>query len=227
MPNDAMIVAIDQIRFTYMKSKRMAVYAVAITADNTGKVMVTEPPSCSRIWHRPKKGKPAVWDFAGDGYAIYQKTGGLPDFVVSHLLIVRDKSGKREAGAIIKEIGKSDAAKQTIDLAGTALTGITIGGLSAATALGALLPVANLVGEIIAKKKDKVLQTISGSMYLDDDRKQLDELTDTVTAPDNNMEVEVDAFLFDAAADTDTEADTRNAETRLKADGLLFASDGG
>lgn len=225
MPNDAMIVAIDQIRFTYPRGKRMAVYAVAITADNTGKVMVTEPPSSSRIWHRPKIGKPAVWDFAGDGYAIYQKTGGLPDFVVSHLLIVRDKSGKREAGAVIKEIGKSDAAKNAIKEAGTALSGITIGGLSAATALGALLPVVSLVGEIVARKKDKVLQTLSGSMFLDEDRKKLHELTDTLTAPDNNMELDVDAFLFDAAADKETEADTRNAETRLEAEGLLFTSD--
>ena len=104
---------------------------------------------------------------------------------------------------------------------------MTVGGIAAASALGLVLPVAQLVGDIISNKKDKVLQALSGSLFLDEERKAEDELSDTVIAPDNNMEVDVDALLFDAASDEDTTADTKQAETNLKAAGLLFAEGDG
>lgn len=225
MGNDAMILGIDEIRFTFPKAKKMRVYAVGITADNTGKVLVTEPPSSALIRHRPKIGRPAVWDFGGDGYMIYQKTGGLADIIAAHLLIVRDRSGTRRAGDIVKAVSESDAAAQAMKAASKALSGLGGGGMATAGAVGLILPIAGLVGDIISKKKDKVLQTISGSLFLDKDRKQLDELSEKIASPDGNMEILVDAFLFDAEIDEDSEADTRNAETRLEANGLLFSSE--
>jgi hypothetical protein len=222
MANDAMIVAVDRIRFTYPRSKKMRVYAVGIAADNRGKVLVTEPPGSAHIRHRPKIGKPAVWDFGGDGYPIYQRTGGLADIIVAHLLIVRDRSKTRKAGEIVRAVGDSDSAKQAIKSASQALGELSPGGLGAASALSLVLPVAHLVGEIISKKKDKILQTISGSLFLDKTRKELTELSQTIKAPDDNMEVETDVFLFDGRAEEDTIADTKDAETRLKAEGLLF-----
>lgn len=225
MPNDAMIVTIDAIDFLWPRAKKMHIYAVGITADNRGKVLVTEPPSSTSIKHVPKAGRPARWDFAGDGYPIYQRFGGLPDIVVAHLLVVRSRQKARRAGEIVKEVAASNAAKSAIETASGALQK-TRGALAATSALGLILPVAELVGEIIAKKKDKIIQTISGSMFLDADRKAQDTFTQKVRAPDGNMEIETDVFLFDAATDEDGVADTQDAETRLAAEGLLFVEPG-
>jgi hypothetical protein len=226
MANNAMIIAIDRIRFLWPRSKKMRVYAVGIAADNRGKVIVTEPPSAAAIRHMPKRGRPSEWDFAGDGFPIYQRTGGLPDIVVAHLLIVRDRSGTRKGGEIVKAVSANATAKGVIGKASTALKKSGSGGLATAAALSVLLPVAEVVGTIISKKKDQVLQTISGSMFLNKERKKQDSFSQVVTSPDNNMEVETDVFLFDGGADRDSIAETKNAETRLAAEGLLFAAPG-
>lgn len=225
MPNDAMIVTIDAIDFLWPKRKTMHIYAVGITADNRGKVLVTEPPSSTTIKHVPKAGRPARWDFAGDGFPIYQRFAGLPDFIVAHLLIVRSKDKIRKAGEIVKEVAKSNAAKSAIENASEALKK-TRGALASTSALGLVLPVVELVGDIIGSKKDKIVQTISGSMFLDEERKKQDSFTQKVRAPDGNMDVETDVFLFDAETDDDSVADTKEAETRLEAEGLLFVQPG-
>jgi hypothetical protein len=217
-----MIIAVDRIRFLFPRSKKMRVYAVGIAADNKGKVIVTEPPAAAEIRHLPKKGRPAEWDFAGDGFAIYQRTGGLPDIIVAHLLVVRDRSGARKSGEIVKAVAGDATAKDVIGQASKALKKGGTSALAAAFALSVLLPVAEIVGGIIAKKKDVILQTISGSMFLDKERKKQDSFSQTTKSPDNNMEVEADVFLFDAAADKDSIAETKKAETRLEAEGLLF-----
>ncbi|HEX6994979.1 MAG TPA: hypothetical protein VF339_12610 [Gammaproteobacteria bacterium] len=226
MSNDAMMIAIDRIRFTWTRSKKMRVYAVGIAADNLGKVIVTEPPSVSEIRHRPKKGRPSEWDFAGDGYPIYQRTGGLPDIIVAHLLVIRDRSGMRRAGEIISAVKEDRGAQDAIGKASELLKSAGTGGLAAASALALLLPVASAVGTIISQKRDEVLQTISGSMFLDAQRKSEDFFTQTIRSPDNNMEVEADVFLFDGANDQPSVADTANAETTLDAQGLLFVKPG-
>lgn len=226
MANNAMIVSVDRIRFTWQRSKKMRVYAVGIAADNKGKVIVTEPPGSTSIRHMPSRNRPSQWDFMGDGYPIYQRTGGLPDIVVAHLLIVRDRRRVRKTGEIIRAITGDSAAQGVIKDASSALKKAGRGGMAAATALGALLPVAELAGRIISRKKDKVLQTISGSMFLDAERKKQDSFSQTAASPDNNMEVEVDVFLFDASADKDSIAETEQAETQLEADGLLFVQSG-
>jgi hypothetical protein len=222
MANNAMIIAIDRIRFLFPRSKKMRVYAVGIVADNKGKVIVTEPPSAVQIRHLPKKGRPAEWDFAGDGFAIYQRTGGLPDIIVAHLLVVRDRSGARKSGEIIQAVAGNATAKDVIGKASKALKKGGSSALAAASALSVLLPVAEVVAGIIAKKKDQILQTVSGSMFLDKERKKQDSFSQSTKSPDSNMEVEADVFLFDAATDKDSIAETKNAETRLQAEGLLF-----
>jgi len=81
MANDAMMITVDKIRFTYPTKKKMRVYAVGVAADNRGKVLVTEPPGSTAIRHNPKAGRPAVWDFGGDGYPIYHRTGKLAEIM--------------------------------------------------------------------------------------------------------------------------------------------------
>jgi hypothetical protein len=225
MPNDAMIIAIDRIRFAWPKSKKMRLYAVGIVADNRGKVLVTEPPGTADIRHVPKAGRPAEWDFGGDGYMIYQRTGGLADIIAAHLLVVRSRAKLRRAGEIIQAVAGDSDAKSVIDTASKALKGAK-GALAAQTALSVLLPIANVVGRIISKKKDSVLQTISGSMFLDPERKAQDSFTQTIKSPDSNMEIETDVFLFDGDDDEDSVADTGDAEVSLEADGLLLVKAG-
>lgn len=225
MANDAMLLAVDMIRFTYPRRKRMRVYAVGIAADNKGKVMVTEPPSSAMVRHRPKLGKPAIWDFGGDGYSLYHRTGGLADIIVAHLLIVRDRSGTRQAGGIVREVSESDAAKSTIKKISSTIADVAVSGMATASALGLVLPIVTLVGNLVGKKNDKILQTISGSLFLDEQRRQEDEFSQTIISPDNNIEVEADVFLFDGVEDEDTTAETTDAEKRQKAEGLLFTSD--
>jgi hypothetical protein len=226
MANNAMIVSVDRIRFTWQRSKKMRVYAVGIAADNRGKVIVTEPPGSTSIRHLPLRNRPSQWNFFGDGYPIYQRIGGLPDIVVAHLLIIRDRRRIRRNGEVVQAITGDKEARDVISKASSALRKSGKGGLAAASALGALLPVAELAGRIISRKKDKVLQTISGSMFLDAERRKQDSFSQTAFSPDNNMEVEVDVFLFDAAADKDSVADTELAETQLEADGLAFVQPG-
>jgi|SRR5690606_32477814 hypothetical protein len=224
--NDAMMIAVDRIRFTWTRAKKMRLYAVGIAADNLGKIIVTEPPSVAEIRHKPKKDRPSEWDFAGDGYPIYQRTGGLPDIIVAHLLIVRDRNGARRAGEIISAVKDDANAQDAIGKASELLKSAGTGGLAAASALAVLLPVASAVGTLISQKRDDILQTISGSMFLDRERKSQDFFTQTIKSPDNNMEIEADVFLFDGTADEPSVADTANAETRLDAEGLLFVKPG-
>lgn len=222
MANDAMIVSVDSIKFTYPKAKTMRVYAVGVAGDNSGKVMVTEPPSSAFVNHRPKRGRPAIWDFAFDGYPIYQKTGGIPDIILFHLLIVRDRSKERRVGEIIQAVVADPSSKQVTEGVGKQLAALGTGGMVAALGLNLLLPVAQLIGTIVGKSKDKVLQTVSGSMYFDATRKQQEEFSELIRSPDNNMEVDLDIFLFDGNLDTDSVADVDAAQDRLRKANLLF-----
>jgi len=226
MANDAMILSIDKINFTWAKAQKMSVYAVGIAADNRGKVMITEPPAVTRIRHLPKLGRPSVWDFAGDGYAIYQRTGGLADLVVAHLLVVRSRSRTRAAGEVIREVAGSDEAKGVVSSVRERISTVHAGGFAATAALNLLIPVADFVGKLIAKKKDRILQTISGSLVLTEERKALGELSQNVQAADGSMEVEADVMLFDSETDEDTVAETKSAETHFEASGLLFSTSG-
>ena len=222
MANDAMLIAIDRIGFAFRHRRKMQLYAVGVAADNLGKVLVTEPPSPVTIRHNPRQGRPAVWDFGGDGYPIYQRTGGLPDIVAAHLLIVRDRSGVRRAGDVIRAVGGNDDARGVIDGVSAQLGTLGSGGLAAASAMSLLLPVARVIAHLVDGMRDRVIQTLSGSLYLDAERREHDDMSQAIVSPDRNIEVEADVFLFDGETDADSTADTARAETRLRADGLLL-----
>ena len=219
MANDAMLLAVDEMRFTALKGFKKRFYAVGIVADNLGKVVVSEPPASAVVRHRPKKGRPGVWDFPGDGYSLYHRLGGLPDIIVGHLLVVRDRGGTRSAGETIKEISGSNAAKSTIKTVSAAAA-------AAAPGPGLILPIVNLIGGLLANKNDRIVWSISGSLILTPQRKQRSELSETITTSGGDLNVDFDLFLFDGAADKDGLADTGNAETRLQANGLLFTEAG-
>ena len=84
------------------------------------------------------------------------------------------------------------------------------------------LPVARVVARIVDGMRDRVIQTLSGSLYLDEERRRRDDMSQAIVSPDRNIEVEADVFLFDGESDADSTADTARAETRLKAEGLLL-----
>ena len=224
--NDAMLIAIDRIRFAFPRRKRMRLYAIAIAADNLGKVLVTEPPAAAVIRHSPRRGRPAVWDFGGDGYPIYQRTGGLPDIVAAHLLMIRDRSGVRRAGELIRELGRNRDAKAVIGDVSAQLGTLGPGGLAAASAMSLLLPIARVIAHLVDGMRDRVLQTLSGSLYLDAERRRRDGISQAIVSPDGNIVVDADVFLFDGELDRDSAADTARAETRLKSEGLLLTGDG-
>ena len=217
MPNDAMLLSVDAIRFKSQKGFRKRLYAVGIAADNRGKIVVSEPPASTRVTHRPAKGRPGIWDFAFDGYSLYHRTGGLPDIVLFHLLIVRDRTPTRQAGSTILAIKKDRAAAKVLAAASTTLTGV----VPALASVG-LAPVLGLIGKILAGRKDIVVETISGSLLLTPERKQQSELEETVPGPSGDLEVDLDIVLFDAQAEKDTLADTSDDEARLTAKELLY-----
>lgn len=222
MANDAMLIAIDRIGFAFRHRRKMQLYAVGVAADNLGKVLVTEPPATVTIRHNPSQGRPAVWDFGGDGYPIYQRTGGLPDIVAAHLLIIRDRSGARRAGDVIRAVGDSEDARGVIGEVSAQVGTLGKGGLAAASAMSLLLPIARVIAHVVDGMRDRVLQTLSGALYLDAERRRRDDMSQVVVSPDRNIEVEADVFLFDGEADADSTADTARAETRLRAEGLLL-----
>ena len=110
--NDALQIAVDGIQFRWPKSKKMRLYCVSVVADNLGKVMITEPHASKPIRHRPER--PAVWDFVGNGFDVYHRTGGLPDIIKGTLMVIKDRSATRKAGEIIQAIGGNEKAKSAI-----------------------------------------------------------------------------------------------------------------
>jgi len=217
-----MALNVEKIAFDYASPRRMRIYALGIAADNLGKVLLTETPGVATMNHRPHADRSAIWDFGFDGHAIYQRTGGLADLVVFHLLIIRHKEDTRQAGKVIRTIGSDDGAASVIagvkDLVGTT----SPGGLVASVVLEALLPLADLVGGILEETKDRVLQTMSGSMFFDEQRKQHSAFSDQIRSTDANMFVDLKFSLFDAASDDDTTAAVTSTTSDLQANGLLL-----
>jgi len=206
--NDALLINVDQIRFGFPKKKKMKVYALGLAADNLGKIILTSPPAVTPILHRPKLGRPAVWDFGGDGYSIYQRVGGLDglDFIAAHLIVVRDRSNLRNTGDLLSKLSESDKVKEAAKKASEGLAAAAGGPLGAALGVGLVQPVLAAVGDFLSNRPDKVISTLSGSIFLDADRKEQDELEDTIRSPDQNVELDVDALLFDGTASEDFEA---------------------
>ena len=216
MANDAMLLSVDEIRFTSKDGFRKRFYLIGIVADNLGKVVVTEPPGSTIVNHRPNRSRNGIWNFPGDGYSLYHRTGGLPDLLVWHLLIVRDKSARRRAGKTIQEIANSNAAKSTIKQVSSDFT-------TKAFTLAIVSPVLELIGNLLGKKKDKIVWTLSGSLVLTRERMQQPMISETIDLPSDDLELDLDCFLFDAKADEDTLAETQDTENQLRTDKLLFS----
>lgn len=219
--NDAILLTIDRIKFLYRRRKRMQIYGIGIAADNTGRLVVSEMPSSAKLFHRPKLDLPAVWDFGFTGYPIYQKTGGIPDIVAFHFIIVRDKSSTRRVGALLDTVYNDNDSKKI--LTDTAKKVGAVGGSLGAIgqAIQLLTPVGGVIESILSSSKDHVLQTVSGAQYFDDENRQQDEFSDTITTPDSHMSVELDFVLFDADSDDDTDTDTSGAEIVVEDNGKI------
>ena len=218
MANDAMLLSVDEIRFTSNDGFRKRFYLVGIVADNLGKVVVTEPPSSTIVSHKPNRSRSGIWNFPGDGYSLYHRTGGLPDLLVWHVLIVRDRSAKRRAGKTIQEIVNSSVAKDTIKEVSTNILNPT-----QSLALTLINPALNLIGRLLGKKNDKIVWTLSGSLVLNQKRRQQSVISETIGLPSGDLELDMDYFLFDAQADKDTLAETKDTENQLRKDKLLFS----
>lgn len=214
MPNDAISVAVDQITFKGQKSRKMRVYAIAVVADNLGKIVVTEPHSARRIRHKPKKGLNAVWDFAGDGFDVYHRMGGLPDLIKGEFMVVRDHSGTRKVGEIIKGISADAQAKGIID---EAAKNVPFAGPS-----GVIGAAVGIIGSLLANKKDTIIESVQGSFALTPERREKNGLEDLVAG--NEMDFEIDVMLWDGVAEQDGTADTRAAQMGLEASGLVWSN---
>ena len=219
---DAMLISIDKIQFRSPKGfPKRRYYAVGIAADNVGQVIVSEPPGSALIRHRPGKESPGIWDFPLDGLSVYHRTGGLPDIVVGHLLIIRDRSRVRAKGETIHDIKNSSTSKDVIGKAAKLLKN----GNPALGLVGSVGPVLGLVGELLAKKNDQVIDTFTWSLRVTAERVERGELTEVVMAPSGDLQVEIDVFFFDARAEDPSVAETSGIELRLSGDGKFIISE--
>ena len=219
MENDAIAIGVDNLVIKWHKSKKMRLYIVAIVADNLGKLVVTEPPASKPI--RLRKGVPYHWPFAGDGYDVYHRTGSLPDVISGHLMLIQDRGVARKPGEIIHAISSSEEAKSVIDAAARTVKQFGAGFMP--SLVGSAL---NVIGGYLSNRKDKVLETVSGSLKLTARRRQMTDLTQTL--PEGSgypVQTRLDVLLWDAQADRDTTADTHAAVLRTTASGLLFTNE--
>ena len=115
--NDAILLSIDQVRFLYSRRKRMRIYGIGISADSSGRLIVTEMPSSVTLFHRPQNGRPAIWDFPFSGFTIYQNTAEIPDLVAFHFLIVQDRSRVRRVGDVLNAITSDESSSEILAVA--------------------------------------------------------------------------------------------------------------
>lgn len=223
MANDAIILSLDSLKFTWTAVRTMRAYLVGIAADNLGTVQVMEPPSSTFVKHRPLLGRPFSWPLAFDGFAFYQRTGGLPDIVAFSLMIVRDRRAARRAGEVLSSIGKSNEFKRLLGKASTLIASAGAGSAASNIVSQAVLaPLVNLVGNELRNARDKLLDTINGSMHFDTADKKKNEIGSKVTGA--IAELEFDFHLFDAAVDTDSAIELQSSLSSLRQRGLLIGS---
>ncbi len=141
----------------------------------------------------------------------------------AHLLVVKDNSGKRKIGEILEAIGGDESIKGAATSASDRLKAGGGGILAVSAAVGLITPVVSLIGGLLKKKKDKVIATISGSVFLNAERKRRDQLSDTIRSADGNVTVDANALLFDGTADDDFEA-LENPDLGLELAGQVRAA---
>lgn len=203
MPNDAVILCADNIRFKWPTFKRFRSYIVAVAADNEGNIQVSEYPGKHQIVHKPNVGKPHVWDFGFDGHLIYNKTGGIPDVVAYSLILVRDRGRVRRAGEIMA--GLADNHGSTLGQLASTAAGASAGKL----AMEVIIPIVGWLGDVLKQTKDKVLDSMQGAKFFGQRERQLHEIVDTTRGA--IADADLSFSLFDAASDDDTTADISDA----------------
>lgn len=218
MPNDAMLLAVDELKFKWPTFRRMMAYLIGVSADNFGNVQILEYPGSHRIIHRPNRNKPHTWDVGHDGFTLYHKTGGLPDIVAYSLLIVRDRFQAREVGRVMKKVRQSDEYKKLMDRAET------VAKASPATEIGLNLikPAVGVVDGVLRELKDKVLDTMQGSKFFGPAEKAKMAISDTIDG--GICKAEFDFHLFDGEADGESKLDMDEAVDALRKNDTLIGT---
>lgn len=208
--HDSELISIDEISFRYATRRRFSAYLVVVTCDTNGQIVTYTTPQTYPVLHRPAAGKPAKLEFGFDGFPIHSSTTKVPDLVRYDVFMVRDRKAARKAGDILKEIGSSKALQAATKVAETALLAATgpAGPIVAAVA-AAIGPVLELVGGILEKVEDKVIESCSGSKVFDAATLAKDELTETIVSSTGNIATKVDIMLFDSHKDIDDVDDLR------------------
>jgi len=129
-------------------------------------------------------------------------------------MVVRDHSGTRKVGEIIKGISTNEKAKRVID---EAAKNVPFVGPS-----GVISTVVDTIGSLLASKKDTILESIQGSLILTSERHKENYLEDTVAG--NEMDFEIDVMLWHGVAEQDGTADTHAAQLGLEASGLVWSN---
>ena len=88
-------------------------------------------------------------------------------------MVVRDHSGTRKVGEIIKGISTNEKAKGVID---EAAKNVPFVGPS-----GVISTVVDIIGSLLASKKDTILESIQGSLILTPERRKENYLEDKVS----------------------------------------------
>lgn len=213
---DAAVITVDDVVFSMRRRMNGYGYALAMAADNTGHIFISEFPERRKIRHRPRLGRKARWDFAFDGFSIYQKTGGLPDIVVFWLMIVKDRKAARKAGEVLTLIASDSDFEAVTKAASVALKGSAVGTLIT-EAVG---PVLNLIGKHLKKVDDRLIDSIGGTVIVDSELRKAGEEEDTVKGTGFKADFEI--ALFDAQIDGDSVASMNSMNAQWSKEGSLI-----
>lgn len=199
--HDSVLISIDWISFRYFFRRNIRAYLLVITADTNGTVAVYESPEVYSILHRPIRDMPATIDFGFDGFVIYSSTGNVPDLVRFDVFVVKDRSKGRKVGALRKMLDDSSDLGAALDDAKKAVAAAS-GGQAATSVASAVTPVLDLVGGMVEKMDDKVIEAYSGSKIFDVSMVEREEdepkkqLGQSIVSPTGNIETKVDITLF-------------------------------
>ncbi|MEM7152865.1 MAG: hypothetical protein AAF799_08480 [Myxococcota bacterium] len=211
--HDSVLISIDWISFRYFFRRNFRAYLLVITADTNGNLEVYESPEIYSILHRPIRDKPATIDFGFDGFVIYSSTGNVPDLVRFDVFVVKDRSKGRKVGALRQMLRDSSDFESALATAKDAV-GSSSNGAAASSVATAVTPVLDLVGGMVERMDDKVIEAYSGSKIFDvamvrwsedEPRKRLDQ---SIVSPTGNIETKVDITLFQRQSDPSGETET-------------------
>lgn len=221
MANDAVILSLEHLEFTWPTAHTMRCYLVGVAADSFGGLQVVEVPSSTFIKHRPLLHRPARWPLAGTGFMFYQRSGGIPDFVTFSLMIVRDRETARRAGDVLQRI-KADPefGKLLGNASNIAKAAGGVGG-AVVSAVGQIGQQAvGLIGRQLSEAQDKLLDTIEGTQIFDATSRETPEID--IAAQGSIAKATFDFHLFDAVAKGDSKLALSSSMADLRQQGLLI-----